>query len=153
MTEALGDINNRKHWRCVKSADGSKIIRKERDLILGWGKGEQGDTTRSTPVTGSQDERPVLALPVSAKKPRTTQGVKLAAAANHRETITTFFVDAFKPGSNSCTNCVLDIAMLYTPVVETVPWAIEPFGALKSLLIRTINGIPAAVKSEFSGSS
>ena len=29
----------------------------------------------------------------------------------------------------------------------------EPVGALKWLFIRTINGIPAAVKSEFSGSS
>jgi hypothetical protein len=38
-------------------------------------------------------------------------------------------------------------------VVETVPPAIAPFGELKWLFNLTITGIPAAVKSAFSGSS
>ncbi len=41
----------------------------------------------------------------------------------------------------------------YTPVVETVPAAIEPVGALKELFIRTIAPIPADAKSKLSESS
>ena len=63
---------------------------------------------------------------------------------------------ALRPGSNSFASCARDIAISqspYTPVVETVPPAIAPFGELKELFKRTINGIPAAAKSWFSGSS